>query len=92
MVDNYLDADWCSPALAAAEVVAALRGKPVLPDDVAAWVSAHADLDTTEAQPKASQAVQHILAESELKELFQESDEYDQWVGGVNDLLARLRA
>lgn len=39
--DDYLEAPDCERALAAAEIVAALAGKPAakLPDDVAAWLA-----------------------------------------------------
>lgn len=88
---EYLEAPDCSMAIAAAEVVAALRGKPAddLPEEVSAWVE-------KKAAPKqsvvalAKAALKRIAAESELQELWDESDSRDEWHGRIADLQKRL--
>ncbi|MDR3387104.1 MAG: DUF4259 domain-containing protein [Rudaea sp.] len=88
---DYLEAPECSAALAAAEVVAALLGKPTksLDEDAAAWV-ANKPRPTPELVSKATRAVSSVLESSELQELWAESEDYAQWQFVTNDLLARL--
>jgi hypothetical protein len=89
--------DECSgvDVLAAAEVVAALKGKPSagLPEDVVAWVAGHSGLNVTPLLPKARQLVQGVLAEScGLRQLWEENqDECAKWKATVVDLIARLK-
>jgi hypothetical protein len=97
--DDYLDATDCSMALAAAETVAALAGRPEpsLPEEVARWVQDRQTGSTQEGPlvdesltAKAQQAIEAILSESELLELWEETDEFDRWQATVTDLLERL--
>ena len=89
---EYLESSDCTNALAAAEVVAALRGKPPaeLPPEVSAWVSALEQPPATALIRKSMSAVERILADSELKELWAESGELDEWESVVRDLGRRL--
>lgn len=90
--EEEMDADTACNTLAAAEVIAAMRSKPAsnLPDSVKSWI---------EGKPKAPPelvkaaflAVKTLLEKSELKELWEESDESAGWVAGVQDLLKRLK-
>jgi hypothetical protein len=98
-VDDYLDATDCSMALAAAETVAALAGRPEssLPEEVARWVkerqkesSQEHSLVDESVMAKARQAIEAILSDSELKELWEETDDLEQWKATVTDLLKRL--
>jgi hypothetical protein len=91
VTDDYLDASDCCAALAAAEVVAALAGdpSPSLPKEVTTWLSAHHSVEAA-VQNKAKHAVRAILTDSELRELWEEVDEFDQWYATSNDLLQRL--
>lgn len=89
--ETYLDAPDCTQALAAAEVVAALRGKPGggLPKKLVPWLEgrprpADALLDT------ARRAVAKVMQDSELKDLWVESGHPQAWEEGVRDLQARL--
>lgn len=88
---DYLDASDCCAALAAAEVVAGLAGNssPSLPKEVLSWLSAHRGVEA-DVQKKAKHAVRAILADSELRELWEEADEFDQWYATSSDLLQRL--
>jgi hypothetical protein len=70
--DEYLEAPICSAALAAAEVLAALRGQPAanLPPDVLAWISAHPGDPPSDLVANARAAVDAVLTDSELLELW----------------------
>ena len=92
LADDTLDATECCRGIAAAEVIAALRGQAKFADSdaAAAWVEVHRDLDTSAIVPEAQRALQIILTESELQELWADSDDYDAWVAAMNDLQMRL--
>ncbi len=92
---DYLDADEACEALAACEVIARLRGRWGVrsphTEAVDAWVEAHPLSPSDELLAHARQAIDRILAEaSELRELWDESDERDQWRAAVAELRARL--
>ncbi len=91
---DYLEAPDCCNALAAAEIVAALLGNPIakLPDNARAWVDAHSGLDASSLVPAAQAAIQQIRSKSELKELWEESDDARKWRGTLDDVSDRLSA
>ncbi len=80
---------WC--ALAAAEIVAALRGHPPekLPEEAQAWVDKRDGTDVSELVPSALQVIERIRTDSELKELWDESGGAD-WYASLDNLAARL--
>ncbi len=92
--DEYLEAPDCCNALAAAEVAAALKNQaaPNLPETVKAWVS----LRQTGVEPNltdlALKAVERIRTNSELKELWDESNSKQEWYDVLSDLERRLRS
>jgi hypothetical protein len=98
-IGDYLDATDCANALAAAETVAGLAGRPgpALPEEITHWVSErHAEaaqdrqiVDET-ARYQARRAINAVLSESELKELWEETDDFEHWKATVTDLLERL--
>lgn len=92
--DTYLEAPDCSMALAAAEVVAALNGQPheSLPLEVSSWVADHSDEIDEDLLGLALLAIHRIETESELKDLWEESEEYAAWLATVADLKDRLSA
>ena len=88
---DYIEAPDCSVAVAAAEVVAASLGRPApsLPEEATAWVADRG------APPKqlvalAKQALAAIKSKSELRDLWEESESFDEWVQSVAGLEARL--
>lgn len=87
------DAPAASCAIAAAEVVAAGLGRPYpeLPDEVAAWVDARRDRPWPSLVPSALAALDRIVADSELAELWGEAEDA-AWGEEVDDLRARLAA
>jgi hypothetical protein len=86
----YVDAPSASCAVAAAEVVAALKGAPLrgLPSEVSAWIQ-RAPADDS-LVPAARRAIDRIATDSELRDLWEDSGEASGWNAYVADLLRRL--
>lgn len=89
---GYLESPACAEALAAAEVVAALGGRaaPDLPEEVRDWVAAHRRKVSPELRDLAVRALDQVAADSELKELWEETDELQAWSDRVVELRGRL--
>lgn len=96
---EYLEAPFGAEGLAAIEVLARLYGKPdeadEITDDIAAWVEEVSA--KVKRRPdlveKSLRAIDHILSErSELRELWQDSEEYGSWRASVENLKARIGA
>ncbi len=91
--EDYLDVDEGAAAIAAAEVVAAARGrgrdrvtKPVI-----AWLDANAAQLVAEDIVLAARAVERVVGESsELRDLWEEGDADTPWHADVRTLLDRL--
>ena len=75
--DDYLEAPECCNALAAAEVVAAYQGKARadLRDDIKSWIAGHPLQIGDGLRDRTLKAVQRLLANSELQELWAEQEE-----------------
>jgi hypothetical protein len=89
--DNQPDAHDCTLAICAAEVTAGLLGYPAddLPDEVLEWLDGRPD--PSEALVKmAHGSLSVILEDSELKLLWEETDEFEEWQEIVYDLQERL--
>ena len=87
---DYIEAPDASQALAAAEVVAAALGRP---SDRISETGKWAALNAAGAQDRKETArnlVARIRDDSELHELWQESDEYADWRQSVDETLSRL--
>jgi hypothetical protein len=86
-----IEAPDASSALAAAEVVAAALGNPAadLPGEVSDWLEANGAKSAAALAPLARQAVERIRANSELKDLWEETDP-SEWTAAVDDLHKRL--
>ena len=83
----------CSAALAACEMVAAKLGRPLpgLPSEASGWLATVGAPDT--ALPDvAREAIAAIRRESELRDLWEETDDFAAWCDGLEDLKIRLRA
>jgi hypothetical protein len=89
---EYLEAPDASVALAAAEIVAALNGAPhpQLPEEVGEYVPNLRTKAGPELTSLALRAVGRVKADSELKDLWDESGEALEWRAAVDDLEARL--
>lgn len=91
--DEYLEAPDSEEAIAAAEIVAALSGKPsdALPVDLRAWLqTAHGLTADAKLKALALSAVKRIVTDSELAELWAESDDGPLWVKTMLELQQRL--
>jgi hypothetical protein len=90
---EYLEAPDCSVGLAAAEVVAALKGSPNpgMPDDARKCVSKLKIKANAGMVSLALKAVERIKTDSELKELWDEAENPAEWYEAVGNLEARLK-
>jgi len=91
--DDYLEAPEASQALAAAEVVAAVKRGDLsrLPGDVQAAVAEIGPLPDPSLVTQAQAAVERVVNQSELQELWAEVDEFDAWRADVEALASLLR-
>jgi hypothetical protein len=89
--DSYLEAPDCWMALAAAEIVAALNGKlsSGLPDNALAWIEGK-PAPPAKVVSAARAAVNMVRSASELRDLWEESGDFDVWLDALLDLEARL--
>lgn len=89
--DESPEAPDCAEAIAAAETVAAWMGEPHedCPEEVEAWVEGRPAPPATMIS-QARYVSEAVLENSELKDLWKESEEFEQWQTSVNDLLGRL--
>lgn len=95
--DAYLEAPEGAVALAAVEVLARLAGNPgektPYTEAVDKWVESTTAKPTAALMVKAQAAINRILAEnSELNELWKDTDDYDAWLASVSDLRTRVGA
>lgn len=91
--DDYLEAPEASEAVAAAEIVAAMRDGDLsqLSDDARKAFAKHqATRDNSSVSNSARTAIERILQQSELKELWEEGDGRS-WVTAMARLQSRLR-
>jgi hypothetical protein len=94
---EYLEAPYATEALAAIEVVARLQGhwgeRNAYTETVDNWVEKTKLKPSKALVQKAHQAIERILSEqSELRELWQDTEEFDAWRASVEDLKARVHA
>jgi hypothetical protein len=95
---DYLEAPDCSEALAASEVIAAALTEDFsqVPEKAKNWVSKKRGIFgkkpniELEHAVEAIKAVQKILKDSELKELWEESEGYSNWEKIQSTLIGKL--
>ena len=95
--EAYLEVDEGQYVIAAAEVIAAARGQPggFVPDAITAWLAARPDArpdaDLEALIPAARAALDRITgADSEIQELWVESEHLNEWTAELDDLRRRL--
>jgi hypothetical protein len=96
VASDYLEAPDASNALAACEVLARLNGKPgyknPYTEKVDEWVAAHPQMPSPVLLARANAVIDRILGDdSELKDLWADSDDNGNWLASVDDLRQRLR-
>lgn len=89
--DEYLDADLAMEAIAAVEVIAKRLGKgtqsDVYTEKVDQWLETISGQPSDDLLSLAKRVLERIVADdSELKELWLESDEYELWLGNIQQL------
>ena len=91
--DLFLEEPDASEGIAAAEVVAAMRGQPgsAVTPSVVEWVATHSDWLTPSLVQEAIATVERVQSSSELRDLWSESTHFDAWLAELDDLLVRLR-
>ena len=92
---EYLESPDACEALAAIEVIARLQGnwgeKNSYSESMDAWVEKTELAPSQELAEKAHKVIARILADdSELRELWQESEEFDEWKASVKNLADRV--
>jgi Domain of unknown function (DUF4259) len=95
--DDYLDADAAIEAVAAAEVLAKAVGRGTQTDaytkKVDAWLKSLAVKPSPELLSKARAALERILGpDSELQELWEESDDFESWQSSMKALQSAVGA
>lgn len=91
--NDALEAPEACEALAAAEIVAAAKtgDQSYLADGAASALARYgSDIATPENLVLAKDAVGRVKSQSELRELWQETDEFDAWIKDVEALESRL--
>jgi len=91
--DGYLDAADCSSCITAADVVASLKNgpSPDFPEGSKECLSGSGIRPDASLVALAMKAVERVKADSELKELWDESANPEEWYAAINDLEARLK-
>lgn len=91
--DENLEISDCEEALAAAEVVAALAGKPSedFPEDPLEQLDVLNIIVTSALRQQAIATVQKIQTASEMKAQWDDQGQIDAWNGVLNNLVQRLK-
>jgi hypothetical protein len=95
--EDYLEAPEASEGIAAAEVIARLQGRPdpvsTEDEELDAWLAAVKTKPDAALAKKAHAVIDRILSPpSELRELWEESEEFDAWKASIENLKARISA
>ena len=91
--EECLDFDQCAAAIAAAEVVAILRGAPPskMPDFVREWVDSHRLRVAGDLVETALRVVHRVRTKSKMQEDWDQSPNVEQWRQALYELEERLR-
>jgi hypothetical protein len=91
--DEYLEAPEADRGVAAAAALALLNGQEIsgTPDVISAWVKRQSTKPEAALLTKAQAVIDRVLSgNSELAELWTESDEYEAWRDGLLTIQASL--
>ncbi|MBD9469351.1 DUF4259 domain-containing protein [Pseudoxanthomonas sp. PXM01] len=94
---EYVEAPDAVLAIVAAEVVAAARGRATLAaqqeEGLADWLARIRPTVDDDLRQQAGSALRRILAEhSELRELWEDTEDFQDWQAAVTDLAQQVRA
>ncbi|HWZ44327.1 MAG TPA: DUF4259 domain-containing protein [Candidatus Saccharimonadales bacterium] len=93
--NKFPESPDCCIALAAAEVVAAAKGKPSpdFPEGLKGWLAAQKDRSALTALDKVTiNVINKVQLKSELKELWEDSSDWLAWSKVLNDLQNRVKS
>lgn len=91
--DDYLEVPECCEGLCAVNIIACIKDNQFagLPKEVIDWLQEVGDLEFNDADINlAKDALNRIMTESELKELWEETDDFEEWMeylDGISDCL-----
>ncbi len=93
--DDYLEAPDAEETIAAADTLARLKGnfyvKNSFTESLDGWIAAHPITPPEQLVDSAIKAIDRILKEpSELYELWEESDDFEEWKNHLLELKKRL--
>lgn len=94
--EEYLDSDLGCEVLAAVETVARLLGNfggnSSDNKDIDNWVRTHTFKVSTKLLENSKKVLKHVLSDkSELKELWEETEDYQEWLAEVTNLEKRIK-
>lgn len=94
---EYVEAPDACQAIIAAEIIAAMSGRPTLAaerqEELGEWLQRIRPAMDPELVSQAREALLRILAEnSELRELWEEVEDYSEWQASLSELLLQLQA
>lgn len=91
--DDYLEATEAANALVAAEVVASLKDSPAsnLPEHIEEGLNNLNVKINDVLILNAIKSAERVKSDSELKELWEETDNFQEWNSIVDDLINRLK-
>lgn len=90
--ESEIESYTAETALGAIEILAALQGRPgneEYDEELEEWIRRHIG-QGKECLAQSQKAVRRILDQSELRELWEESDHFEEWVKMIKDLERRL--
>ncbi len=93
---DYLESPDACEAIAAIETIARLQGNwgelNAYSESIDSWVKKTKLIPSKALAEKAHKVIERILADdSEIKELWQESEEFDAWQASVKNLATRIQ-
>ena len=93
---EYVEAPDATQAIVAAEIIAAALGRPTLAaqreEELSHWLARIRPTIDGELAAQAREALSRILApNSELRELWEETDDFSEWQASVVELMQQLQ-
>jgi hypothetical protein len=91
--EDYLEVPECCEALCAIDIVACVKNDLVsnLPQEVVDWLNKTSDIEFDKDEVElAKVALNRIIDDSELKELIEDSEVYDEWLAYLEEINERL--
>jgi len=91
---DYMEERDASIVIAAAEVLAAMKGAPNEnnPRQIESWVGENKESGSPELIDVALQSVEKVRRNSELKDLWLQAEGLNEWTAALQDLQTRLRS